>query len=53
MLISPKDILIAAAKVGVHLARQERIFRDVRSAGIFVEWEEKQPDDADEDAENG
>ena len=43
-------MLIAAAEVGVNLAGQECVLGDVRPTGIFVERQEKQPDDADEDA---
>lgn len=39
MLVGPENILVASAKVGVHLARKERVFGNVRSSRVFVEWQ--------------
>lgn len=40
MLVRSKDVLLAAAKVGVDLSWQERIFRDVGESRIVVQWQQ-------------
>lgn len=45
--------MFAAAKVGVYLAREDRILGDVCLATVFVEWEEEQPRYAHDDAYEG
>lgn len=49
--VRAQDVVLAAAKVRVHLARQQRVLRDVRLARVVVERQQQQPDDADGDAE--
>ena len=44
-------MLFAAGEVGVNLAREQGVFGDVRSAGVVVEGEEGEPDDAGDDAD--
>lgn len=52
MLVRPEDVMFAASKVRMDLTRQQRILRDVRVAGIAVQWQEQQPDDTDDDADD-
>ena len=51
MLVGAKDILIASAKVRVHLARKKRVFRDIGSSRVLVEGQEEEPCDADYNAQ--
>ena len=51
LLIPAEHVLFAAGEVGVDLAREQRVFGDVRSAGVVVEGEEGEPDDAGDDAD--
>lgn len=46
-------MLLAARKVGMDLAGEERVLGDVRSAGVIIEGEESEPDDSGDDAEKG
>jgi hypothetical protein len=46
-----KDVLLTAAKVGVHLAREQSILGDVGLARVLVQWEQENPDDATEHAQ--
>ena len=48
--IRPQYILLATAKVRVHLAGEQGVFRNVRFAGVFIKRQEEQPCDADDDA---
>lgn len=38
--------MFAAAKVGVHLSRQNSILGDVRASRVLVQWKEEEPCDA-------
>ena len=51
VLVGAEDVLIAAAKVRVYLPGQQGVFRDVGPPRVVVQREQKEPDDADEDAE--
>lgn len=51
--VCAEDVVFAAAEVGVDLAGQQSILRDVRLARVVVQWQQKQPDDADNDAQGG
>ena len=53
MSVGPEHVLLAAAKVRVHLAGQQRVLGDVRVPGVAVQWEQEKPYDADCDAEEG
>jgi hypothetical protein len=44
--VRAEDELLAAAKVRVHLARQQRVLRDVRAARVAVARQQQQPRDA-------
>lgn len=53
MPIRPEHVVLAAREIRVHLAWQERIFRYISRARVFLEGQDKQPCDADNDQEGG
>jgi hypothetical protein len=51
--ICAEHVVLAARKVRVHLAGQERVLGDIGVARVFLQREDEQPCDADEDQEGG
>jgi hypothetical protein len=51
--VGAEYIVLAAGEVGVDLARQKGILGNIGAAGVVVEGQDQQPDDADDDAEGG
>ena len=51
--IGAKDVVLAASKVGVHLAGQQCILRDVCVARVLVQRQDQQPRYANDDAQRG
>ena len=53
LAIGAEDIVLAAAKVRVHLARQQGVLGHVRLARVVVQRQDQQPGNADDDAQGG
>ena len=53
LTIGAEDIVFASAKIGVDLTWEDRILRNVSLATVFVQWEDEQPGDSGDDAEEG
>jgi hypothetical protein len=51
--ICTKDIMFAACEVGVHLAWQQCVFRDICVARVLVQRQDQQPCYANDDAQCG
>lgn len=51
--IRPEDVLVAAAEVGMYLARQKCILGYIRLSRVVVERKKEEPCDADDDEEEG
>ncbi|OSS46628.1 hypothetical protein B5807_08353 [Epicoccum nigrum] len=51
LAICAEDIVLAAAKVRVHLARQQRVLGHIRLARVVVQRQDQQPSNADDDAQ--
>jgi hypothetical protein len=51
--VGAEYIVLTAGEVGVDLARQKGVLGNIGAAGVVVEGQDQQPDDADDDAEGG
>lgn len=51
LLVAAEDVLLRAGEVGVHLTRQQGVFRNIRAARVFVQGQDEQRSHADKHAE--